>query len=100
MKYLFSCVFFFCGFLLFSQNKEVLYGLDETPQSLMLNPGTRIVNKFHFGIPLMSHFHFNGGSSGVSAYDIFKHPVSISILELEIKYSNWTTVIFLQQLNS
>ena len=72
MKYLFSCVFFFCGFLLFSQNKEVLYGLDETPQSLMLNPGTRIVNKFHFGIPLMSHFHFNGGSSGVSAYDIFQ----------------------------
>ena len=72
MKYLLYCIFFFWGFSLFSQNKEVLYGLDETPQALLLNPGTRISNAFHIGIPLMSHFHFNGGSSGISAYDIFQ----------------------------
>ena len=72
MKYLLYCVFFFWGFLLFSQNKEVLYGLDETPQALLLNPGARVSNSLHFGIPLISHLHFNGGSSGVSAYDIFQ----------------------------
>ena len=72
MKYLLYCVFFFWGFLLFSQNKEILYGLDETPQALLLNPGARISNSFHIGIPLISHLHFNGGSSGVSAYDIFQ----------------------------
>ena len=72
MKYLLYCVFFFWGFLLFSQNKEVLYGLDETPQALLLNPGARVSNSFHIGIPLISHLHFNGGSSGVSAYDIFQ----------------------------
>ncbi len=73
MKYLLYCIFFFWGFSLFSQNKEVLYGLDETPQALLLNPGTRISNKYHFGIPLISHLHFNGGSSGISAYDIFQN---------------------------
>ena len=72
MKYLLYCIFFSWGFSLFSQNKEVLYGLDETPQALLLNPGARISNSFHIGIPLISHLHFNGGSSGVSAYDIFQ----------------------------
>ena len=72
MKYLLYCVFFLWGFLLFSQNKEVLYGLDETPQALLLNPGARVSNSLHIGIPLISHLHFNGGSSGVSAYDIFQ----------------------------
>jgi hypothetical protein len=55
----------------FAQNKQVLYGFDEVPQSLLLNPGTTVPQKKHFGIPFFSHFHINGGSSGVSVYDIF-----------------------------
>jgi hypothetical protein len=55
----------------FGQNKQVLYGFDEVPQSLMLNPGTRVPQKMHFGIPFLSHVHINGGSSGVTVFDIF-----------------------------
>ncbi len=62
----------FWGFSMISQNKEVLYGLEEVPQSMLLNPGSRISYKKHFGIPFFSQIHVNGGSSGVSAYDIFK----------------------------
>ena len=56
----------------FSQNKEVLYDFNDIPQTLNLNPGALIEFDKHFGIPLLSQFHFNFGSSGVSAYDIFK----------------------------
>ena len=55
-----------------AQNKQVLYGLEEVPQSMLLNPGSIINYDYHFGIPFLSQIHFNGGSSGVSVYDIFK----------------------------
>ncbi len=72
MKYLITCVFMFWVITLFSQNKEVLYGLEETPQAMLLNPGSRISYDYHFGVPFLSHIHINGGSSGVSVYDIFQ----------------------------
>lgn len=56
---------------LYAQNKQVIYGFDEIPQSLMLNPGTKVPQKAHFGIPFLSQIHINGGSSGVSVFDIF-----------------------------
>ena len=55
----------------FAQNKQVLYGLEEVPQSLLLNPGVKVPQKMHFGIPFLSQFHVNGGASGVSVFDIF-----------------------------
>ncbi|NNM23083.1 MAG: hypothetical protein HKO54_06000 [Flavobacteriaceae bacterium] len=55
----------------FAQNKQVIYGLDEVPQSLLLNPGTLVPQKSHFGIPFLSQVHFNGGASGVSTFEIF-----------------------------
>lgn len=55
----------------FAQNKQILYGFDEVPQGLLLNPGTTVPQKKHFGIPFFSQFHISGGSSGVSVYDIF-----------------------------
>jgi hypothetical protein len=64
---------------LWSQNKEVLYGLEETPQAMLLNPGSRISYKYHFGIPFLSHLHVNGGSSGVTVYDIFQESSSVNI---------------------
>ena len=56
----------------YAQNKQLLYGLKEVPQHLMLNPGGEVTQKKHFGIPFLSQFHINGGSSGVSAFDIFR----------------------------
>ncbi len=60
------------GFFAISQNKQILYGFDDVPQSLMINPGGKVTQKKHYGIPFLSQIHFNGGSSGVSVYDIFK----------------------------
>lgn len=56
----------------FAQNHQVLYGMEEVPQALLLNPGSKVPQKKHFGIPLLSKFHINGGASGLSAYDIFQ----------------------------
>lgn len=42
------------------------------PQNLLLNPGSKVPQKFHFGIPFLSQIHINGGASGVSVYDIFQ----------------------------
>jgi len=54
-----------------AQNKQVLYGMEEIPQNLLLNPGSKMPQKSHYGIPFLSQIHFNVGSSGVSTYDIF-----------------------------
>jgi hypothetical protein len=54
-----------------AQNKQILYGLDEVPQSLLLNPGSKVPQKMHFGIPFLSQIHVNGGSTGVTVFDIF-----------------------------
>lgn len=62
---------FIATFTCFSQNKQLLYGFDEIPQSLLVNPGAKISNRAYFGIPLLSHLHVNVGSSGISVYDIF-----------------------------
>ena len=55
----------------YAQNKQLLYNFNEAPQSLLLNPGTNVPQKKHFGIPFLSQIHINAGSSGVSVYDIF-----------------------------
>ena len=57
--------------LAISQNKQVIYGMADIPQSLLLNPGGKIPQKKHIGLPFLSQIHLNGGSSGVSVYDIF-----------------------------
>ncbi len=67
----FYIVIFFAMNFCFSQNKQVLYGFSEIPQSLLLNPGAKVNNKGYFGIPFLSHIHLNTGSSGISVYDLF-----------------------------
>ncbi|MEZ4858246.1 MAG: DUF5723 family protein [Flavobacteriaceae bacterium] len=69
----FAVIFFLAfGYITcFAQNKQVLYGFSEVPQSLLINPGSKVPQKKHFGIPIFSQIHINGGSSGVSVYDIF-----------------------------
>lgn len=55
----------------YSQNKQVLYDFAGLPQTLMLNPGAEVNNKFHVGLPLLTQVSFQGGFTGFSAYDIF-----------------------------
>ena len=55
----------------FSQNKQVLYGFNEIPQSLLLNPGAQTSNDWYVGVPLLSQVHVNVGMSGISVYDVF-----------------------------
>ena len=55
----------------FSQNKQLLYGFTEIPQSLLVNPGAEVKNDWYFGIPLLSHFHLHGGMTGSTVYDVF-----------------------------
>ncbi len=57
----------------FSQNKQQLYGVDYLPQSLLLNPGGTANYDKHFGIPLLSGFSMEAGTTGVTVYDIFKN---------------------------
>lgn len=54
-----------------SQNKQVLYDFADLPQSLLLNPALENKNKFHVGIPLLSGFSTQIGSSGVVLTDVF-----------------------------
>ena len=54
-----------------SQNKQILYGFSDIPQSLMVNPGSKTELQKHLGIPLFSQIHVSGGMSGLSLFDIF-----------------------------
>jgi len=71
MRIILFYIFALWGVVAMAQNKQVLYGFEESPQSLMLNPGGKVNHKAHFGIPFLSQIHINGGASGVSVYDIF-----------------------------
>ena len=53
-----------------AQNKQLIYGLDEVPQNLMLNPGGIPQGRAFIGIPALSGIHLNAGSSGFSLYDL------------------------------
>ncbi|WP_282041138.1 DUF5723 family protein [Winogradskyella flava] len=55
----------------FSQNKQLMFGFNDIPQSTLINPSTTLKNDWFMGFPLLSQFHFNLGSSGASAYDLF-----------------------------
>lgn len=55
----------------YAQNKQVLYEFAGLPQTLMLNPGAEVSQKFHFGMPLFSQLSVQGGFTGFSTYDIF-----------------------------
>lgn len=54
-----------------SQNKQILYNFAEIPQSLLLNPALQTQYKFHVGIPLLSGFSANIGSTSIKLTDLF-----------------------------
>jgi len=55
----------------FGQNKQLLYGFAEMPNTLMVNPGAETNFKFHAGIPGLSGFSLNIGASTGSLSDLF-----------------------------
>ncbi|WP_272621305.1 DUF5723 family protein [Allomuricauda sp. AC10] len=59
------------GTTLSSQNKQLLYDFYEIPQSLMINPGVKTLEKWHTGIPAISGLSFQAGTSGVTVNDLF-----------------------------
>ena len=68
-----------------SQNKQVLYGFDEIPQTLLLNPGTTVNYKYHVGIPFLSGVSFQAGVTGdVTVADVFRN----DMINFNVKYRN------------
>lgn len=63
-------LFFLAFFISNGQNKQVLYDFAGLPQTLLINPGAEVSNKFHFGFPLFSQVAVQGGITAFSAYDI------------------------------
>lgn len=61
-----------CTFTVIAQNKQLLYNVDDLPQTLLLNPGADVSFEKHIGIPFFSGAAVSVGSSGVSVYDIFQ----------------------------
>lgn len=57
--------------LMFSQNKQLLSGFSEIPQSTLINPAYKPDNKFFVGVPLLSQIHISAGLTGASVYDVF-----------------------------
>lgn len=55
----------------YTQNKQVLYNFAGLPQTLLLNPGAEVNQKFHVGMPLFSQLSLQAGFTGFSTYDIF-----------------------------
>lgn len=71
MRLLLSLPTFFIILMCQGQNKQLLYNVDDLPQTLMSNPGAEVDFDGHFGIPFFSNIHISAGSSGVNLYDVF-----------------------------
>jgi hypothetical protein len=78
-NYIFFFVILFAISFLTAQNKQLVYGVDVLPQSLMQNPGSSLTFDKHIGIPFLSQLHFNFGSTDINAFDIFEDSQVVSI---------------------
>lgn len=70
-----------------AQNKQLLYNVDDLPQTLLSNPGASIAFEKHIGIPFFSGFSLSLGSTGVSAYDIFQEGGDINARIRDVIFS-------------
>lgn len=62
-----------CTVVLTSQNKQILYGFDNIPQTLLLNPGAKTNYKYHVGVPLLSGISVQANMSGFTIADLFRN---------------------------
>ncbi|MFV0248637.1 MAG: DUF5723 family protein [Tenacibaculum sp.] len=74
MKRLIATLVFATAFttILKSQNKQIIYGFDQIPQSLLLNPGAKLNYKYTVGIPFLSGISISAGLKGLSVSQIFR----------------------------
>jgi len=54
-----------------AQNKKILYGFDNIPQGLLLNPGQENPYRSHIGIPVLSGLSFDANISGITVASLF-----------------------------
>lgn len=71
-KIIFFMVFYAFTSSLTAQNKQILYGFDKIPQTLLLNPGAEPTYKYHIAVPLLSGISADVNMSGVTVTDLFK----------------------------
>lgn len=67
-----------------AQNRPIVYGFDELPQTLLLNPGAEVGYKYHAGIPLVSGISANLGITEVTIADLFRNDG----VDFNIKFRN------------
>ncbi|SNR17096.1 DUF5723 family protein [Tenacibaculum jejuense] len=72
MKKIFILFFLTFSGLIFAQNKQVLYGFDNIPQGLLLNPGAKTDYKYHVGVPVLSGISASVSTSGFTIADLFR----------------------------
>ncbi len=70
-KAFFIIVFFYGIMMCLAQNRQLLYDFNEIPQSLLLNPGAEVSNRWHAGIPFLSGIYVSAGVSGFTINDLF-----------------------------
>ena len=65
--------FFFLVAIVTQAQQRLAFSFGETPQTLMLNPGSETNYKSHYGIPIVSNFQFTIGNSGFQMGDLFSN---------------------------
>lgn len=73
MNRIFSILLMLFTVVLTSQNKQILYGFDNIPQTLLLNPGAKTNYKYHVGVPLLSGISVQANMSGFTIADLFRN---------------------------
>ncbi|WP_298947922.1 DUF5723 family protein [uncultured Polaribacter sp.] len=71
MKKIFLIIILLLSLSVNAQNKQVLYDFNNLPQTLLLNPGIETNYKYHVGVPLLSGFSTEIGSTNFVPSDIF-----------------------------
>ncbi|MDA9968401.1 DUF5723 family protein [Polaribacter sp.] len=71
MKKIFFLLILFVSLNTVTQNKQILYGFAENPQTLLLNPGAETNYKFHVGIPFLSGLSGDVGLKNFKLTDLF-----------------------------
>ena len=89
MKKISLIILVFVALNCYSQNKQILYNFTSVPQSMLSNPGSDFKYSWFAGIPLLSGFSANVGSSGFSVYDLFaNNGVDINTKVRNVVYSS------------
>lgn len=101
MKKIITLLLVFFAVKSYTQNKQVLYDFAELPQTLLLNPGAETNYKFHVGVPMLSGFSLELGSTGAVISDVFtidNIPIQDKVTQVLNKLSTRDHVMFNTQI--